>query len=257
MLLVHRAANLEAAAGIAHGFFGRTGGVSVGVYASLNCGPGSADSREHIVENRRRALVSLDHDARLVTVHQIHGNRAVRVTAPWEIGRGPEADAMASSVPHIALGILTADCVPVLLADASARVIGAAHAGWKGALAGVVDAAVVAMEELGARRERIAAAIGPAISQANYEVGSELQSAFLERRPEDGRFFVRGERAGRFQFDLEGLVAERLWAARIGSIERLSLCTYERESELFSYRRATHRGEKDNGRQISMIVLCK
>ena len=228
---------------IAHGFFGRSGGVSKGIFASLNCGPGSGDERADVIANRKRVVEALAPDATLLTLYQIHSGEAVSVTAPWNIGEGPKADAMATNLPGLALGILTADCAPVLLADAQAGVIGAAHAGWKGALGGVTDSAIAAMERLGARRERIAAAIGPCISQANYEVGPE----FRDRFPQS--FFQ-----GRY-FDLEGYVAERLSAAGIENVARLGACTYARETDFFSYRRATHRGETDYGRQVGAIVL--
>jgi polyphenol oxidase len=232
-----------ASTNIAHGFFGRTGGVSQGIFASLNCGPGSGDAREDVVENRNRVAEALAPGAALLTLYQIHSGDAVTVTAPWNIGEGPKADAMATNVPGLALGILTADCAPVLLADPEAGVIGAAHAGWKGALGGVTDSVIAAMENLGARRERIAASIGPCISQANYETGPE----FRERFPAS---FFDGRR-----FDLEGYVAQRLAAAHIQNVARLAACTYAREADFFSYRRATHRGEADYGRQVSAIVL--
>jgi YfiH family protein len=237
---------------ISHGFFGRAGGVSQGIFASLNCGPGSGDARADVVENRGRVAAALAPDAALLTLYQIHSAEAVAVTAPWNVGEGPQADAMVTNLPDLALGILTADCAPVLFADVEARVVGAAHAGWKGALGGVTDAAIAAMEALGARRERIAAAIGPCISQANYEVGPEFRERFA---PDDGRFFVTGDRAGHFRFDLEAYVAMRLAAADIASVERLSACTYAGEDDYFSFRRATHRSERDYGRQVSAIVL--
>ncbi len=210
--------------------------MSQGIFASLNCGPGSGDARADVVENRRRAAAALAPDAALLTLYQIHSAEAVAVTAPWNIGEGPQADAMATNLPGLALGILTADCAPVLFADVEAGIIGAAHAGWKGALGGVTDAAIAAMEALGARRERIAAAIGPCISQANYEVGPEFRERFA---PADGRFFVAGGRDGHFHFDLEGYVAMRLAAADIANFERLSTCTYARAEDYFSFRRAT------------------
>ena len=223
-----------------HGFFGRTGGISQGIYASLNCGPGSHDERTAVLENRRRVSQALG--GTLLTLYQIHSAEAVVAAAPWE--QGPQADAMATNVPGLVLGILTADCAPVLFADASARVIGAAHAGWKGALGGVTDSAIAAMESLGAQRSRIVAAIGPCISQANYETGPEFQARF------DARYF-----AGR-HFDLERYVADRLAAAGVAHVARLSVCTYARADDFFSYRRATHRGEQDYGRQVSAIVLA-
>ena len=240
---------------IAHGFFGRQGGVSKGIYASLNCGPGSGDMRADVIENRRRASGALSPGASLVTLYQVHSANAVTVTKPWALGEGPQADAMATNVPDIALGILTADCAPVLLADSEARVIGAAHAGWKGALGGVVDAVLAAMEQLGARRSRIAAAIGPCIGQANYEVGPEFRARFVDAHGDNARFFTPGGRPGHFQFDLEGFVASRLNAAGVASVERLSTCTYARSDDFFSFRRTTHKCESDYGRQLSAIVL--
>jgi NADH dehydrogenase [ubiquinone] 1 alpha subcomplex assembly factor 7 len=250
-----QAENLGQDPDIEHGFFGRRGGASKGLYASLNCGPGSNDVRNHVLENRARALGELAPDATLVTLYQVHSARVVTVTEPWVLGEGPKADAMVTDRRDLALGILTADCAPVLFADAEAKVIGAAHAGWKGALAGVTDQTILAMEALGARRERIAAAIGPCIGQANYEVGPEFRAAFLEQNPDNARFFIASGREAHFRFDLEGYVVHRLKEAQIGSVEPLSACTYARESEFFSFRRATHRSEPDYGREISLIVL--
>ncbi len=257
-MLVLSARNLPDTASIRHGFFGRRGGVSQGAFASLNCGPGSGDERALVMENRRRALGRLadERPAKLVTLYQIHSARAVTVTEPWDIGEAPEADAMATNVPGIALGILTADCAPVLLADSEAKVIGAAHAGWKGAQAGVIASVVAAMETLGARRHRICAAIGPAISQANYEVGPEFYVRFVDPDPETARFFARSARPDHWQFDLDGYVAERLAEAGVDNIERLKACTYACEGDFFSFRRATHRGETDYGRDISAILLA-
>jgi YfiH family protein len=251
------ARNLSDSHAIAHGFFGRTGGVSEGLYASLNCGPGSRDARANVIENRRRVLEKLagGADAKLVTLYQIHSPHAVAVTAPWEIGEQPQADAMATNVPGIALGILTADCAPVLLADNEAGVIGAAHAGWKGAAGGVIAAVVKAMEELGASRARIRAAIGPAISQTNYEVGPEFRTHFVEMDSAHARFFEAGSRPDHWQFDLEGFVADRLAEAQIRDVERLATCTYADADAFFSFRRTTHRGEPDYGRDISAIML--
>jgi hypothetical protein len=240
---------------ISHGFFGRKGGVSSGIFTSLNCGPGSGDDRANVIENRRRVADALAPDAPLLTLYQIHSAEAVTVTEPWNIGEGPKADAMATNVPGIVLGILTADCAPVLFADAEARVIGAAHAGWKGALGGVTDSTIVAMEKLGARRDRISAAVGPCISQANYEVGPEFRERFLESDAMLARFFIPSNRPEHFRFDLEGFVAQRLEAAGFANVERVSACTYAAEEDFFSYRRAAHRDEKDYGRQVSAIVL--
>ena len=241
--------------GLAHGFFGRTGGVSTGIFASLNCGRGSGDERAHVIENRRRVAEALAPGSTLVNVHQIHSPKAVTVGAPWELGQGPEADAMACATPGIALGIFTADCAPVLLADPEAGVIAAAHAGWKGALGGVVEAAVAAMEGLGADRGRIRAAIGPCISQANYEVGAEFRDRFLAADMANARYFAAADRPGHFRFALESYVAARASAADLADVARLSVCTYARAAEFFSYRRTTHAGEPDYGRQISAIML--
>ncbi|HEY4114404.1 MAG TPA: peptidoglycan editing factor PgeF [Rhizomicrobium sp.] len=256
MMLILRSDNLQTER-IAHGFFGRTGGVSEGIYASLNCGPGSGDERAKVIENRRRALAELSRNpnAKLLTLHQIHSAQAVTVRAPWEIGEAPRADAMVTNQPNLALGILTADCAPVLFADAQARVIGAAHAGWKGAFGGVVGSCIAAMESLGANRANIAAAVGPCISQPNYEVGDEFTDRFREADPANARFFTPSDRPDHFRFDLSGYVASRLTVSGIENVETVSACTYARESEFFSYRRATHRGEPDYGRQLSAVVL--
>jgi YfiH family protein len=250
-------ASTLAVPGIVHSFFGRQGGVSEGLYASLNCGPGSKDAPAAVLENRRRALAALSCEtaARLVTLYQIHSAKAVSVTAPWEIAQNPEADALATDKPGIALGILAADCAPVLLADTEAKVIGAAHAGWGGAIAGVVESAIAAMERLGARRERIAAAIGPCISQAAYEVGPEFAQRFRAADPDNARFFTPSAGKDHWQFDLEAYVVARLSAAGVARVEKLALCTYSDESRFFSYRRTTHRREPDYGRQLSAIML--
>jgi len=242
---------------IVHGFFGRRGGVSEGIFASLNCGPGSGDDRAKVIENRRRAMEMFGNGAKLLTLYQIHSAKAVSVTAPWEIGEAPEADTMVTNLPGLALGILTADCAPVLLADSEAGVIGAAHAGWKGALGGVVESAIAAMEKLGAARGRITAAIGPCISQANYEVDDKFHAAFTNPDPGAEQFFVPSERAGHYRFDLEAFVAMRLDSAGVANIERLSTCTYARTGDFYSFRRATHEGENDYGREVSAIMLRK
>ena len=252
-MLILRADNISTLSGIAHGFFGRRGGVSRGLYDSLNCGLGSADNADHVGENRRRVQQALGAKA-LCTLYQVHSATVVTVEAPWNAG--PQADAMVGKTKGLALGILSADCAPVLLADADAGVIGAAHAGWKGALAGVIEAAVAAMEKLGARRTRIAAAIGPCISQVNYEVGAELRQRFVDADPASARFFATGSRAHHHQFDLEGFAADRLSRAGVDNVSRLGACTYAREAEFFSFRRATHRGEADYGRELSAIVLA-
>jgi YfiH family protein len=249
-----RATNLESS-NIVHGFFGRRGGASQSIFASLNCGPGSGDARADVIENRRRVAEALGAGAQLITLYQIHSPNVATVAAPWNIGEGPQADAMVTNAPDVALGILTADCAPVLFADADAGVIGAAHAGWKGALGGITDSTLQAMEALGARRQRIVTAIGPCISQTNYEVGPEFRDKFAEIDSRNARFFSPSDRVHHFRFDLEGYIRERLQAAQIGSIECLSTCTYASEADFFSFRRATHRDEKDYGRQVSAIVL--
>ncbi len=253
-MLILKSANLSVPR-IAHGFFGRQGGVSKGIYASLNCGPGSKDSRDDVMENRARATAVLAPDAALVTLYQVHSAEAVTVTAPWPIPENPKADAMATDRPGIALGILTADCAPILLADPTARVIGAAHAGWNGALAGVVESVLAAMARLGAAPKRIRAAIGPCISQKAYEVGPEFQLLFVSADADNARFFARSPRAGHWQFDLRAYVAQRLKAADVESVELLDACTYAREDEFFSYRRTTHRKEPDYGRELSAVML--
>jgi len=246
---VIRAAALD---GVAHGFLGRRGGVSAGLVAGLNTGTGSQDDPAAIAENRRRAVAAVQPGASLVTVFQVHSADAVTVEAPF--AERPHADALATDQPGLALGILTADCAPVLLADREAGVIGAAHAGWKGAFAGVTDSTLAAMERLGARRERIAAAIGPCIARASYEVDDGFLARFAAADPDHERFFTPG-RPGHHQFDLEAYVAWRLAAAGLRRIEMLGLDTYGDAERFFSYRRATHRGEPDYGRQISLISL--
>ena len=260
-----RAENLSNLPGIAHGFFGRAGGVSKGIFDSLNCGPGSADDRANVIENRRRVCAALGGDVQLVTAAQIHETDVITVTKPWPIGTTPAedtkliplGDAMVTKERGIALGILTADCAPVLLADAQAGVIGAAHAGWRGAISGVLEAALGAMEALGASRARIAAAIGPCISQPNYEVGPELFARFVAADAGNARYFVPSNRAGHHRFDLESYVADRLARASVADVARLAACTYARDADFFSFRRNTHQGEKEYGREISAILLCK
>jgi YfiH family protein len=253
-MLVLNACSLMHSA-IRHGFFGRSGGVSEGVYASLNCGPGSNDSREKVLENRRRALAALSPSARLVTCYQIHSGKAVTVTEPWAIADNPRADAMATAEPGIALGILTADCIPILFADPKAGVVGAAHAGWGGAFAGIAEAAIAAMESLGAKRANIRAALGPCIRQPAYEVGPEFLARFTDADPLNRRFFVPSERADHWQFDLPGYVEARLRKASIESVETVNRCTYAEDADFFSFRRTTHRREPDYGRQLSAILL--
>jgi len=251
------ATSLAALAGIRHAFFTREGGVSGGIYATLNAGVGSKDNQEHVAENRARMATALGvtPDA-LLTPYQIHSAGVVVAETPWTPATRPRADAVVTRTPGLAIGVSTADCGPVLLADPDARVIGAAHAGWRGAFAGVTDAAIAIMETLGARRERIVAAVGPLIRQANYEVGAELLENFRMADADNMRFFQPSAQPGHFMFDLPGYVAARLARAGIGAIEDLGACTYADPQHFFSYRRATHRGEPDYGRHVNAIVLA-
>ena len=246
--------NLKAA-GVAHGFFLRTGGVSEGIYASLNCGRGSADGKDRVEENRARVAARLGAEpGRLTGPKQAHTAKALIVTTPWKPGEAPEADAVVTNVRGLAVCVLTADCAPILLADPEAGVIAAAHAGWKGAKGGVIESAIEAMESLGARLDRISAAIGPAISQAAYEVSPEFKAAFLADGETNERHFAQPG-GGKPHFNLPGYVRERLRSKGAGSIQDIGACTYENESILFSYRRSVHRFEADYGRQISAILL--
>jgi len=239
---------------VAHGFLGRSGGVSGGILARLNCGWGSGDEREAIIENRRRAVDAVLPGAHLVTVHQIHSAEVIEA-GDWPDDDRPHADALVTDRPGALLGILTADCAPILLADADAGVIGAAHAGWRGAVAGVAVSTIAAMEKLGARRNRIAAAVGPCIAKANYEVDHAFAERLLTAAPDNDRFLTDGP-AGKPHFDLESFVVASLAAAGITRIEALGLDTYAQPDRFFSYRRATHRGEPDYGRQLSLIGLA-
>jgi YfiH family protein len=242
--------------GIRHAFFTRAGGVSGGIYASLNAGVGSDDDPGHVAENRARMAATLGvAPERFLTCYQIHSPDAVMATEPWGADARPRADAIVTTVPGLAIGASTADCGPVLFADAQARVIGAAHAGWRGALAGVTDQTIAAMEKLGASRERIVAAVGPMIRQHNYETGADLRDRFVAADTTNARFFRPGARDGHFMFDLAGYVVARLAAAGIGTIEDVDACTYADPENFFSYRRMTHRGEADYGRHVNAIVL--
>ena len=237
---------------VTHGFFTRLGGVSEGIYAALNGGQGSSDDPGAIAENRARiaAHLGVDH---LISLHQIHSDRAEVATGPWS-GEKPKADAMVTDRPGLGLAILTADCAPVLFADHQAGVVGAAHAGWGGALGGVLEATVEAMLGLGAARGRITAVIGPVISQRAYEVGPEYVERFLDDDPGNARFFAGGQ-GDRAMFDLPGYCLERLRAAGLGLAEWTGHCTYSDEERFFSYRRACHRGEEDYGRLVAAIAL--
>lgn len=239
---------------VPHGFAGCGGGVSIGVHAGLNVGLGSRDDPDAVRRNRGLARDALLPGGALVTVRQVHSPDVVRVTAPMADEARPAADAMVTDRPGLLLGILTADCVPVLLADAEQGVVGAAHAGWKGAIAGVTDRTIAAMEELGARRDRMTCAIGPCIGRAAYEVGEDFAARFEADDAANARFFTAG-RPGHRLFDIAAYVAARLAAAGIGHVEMLDEDTYSQPDRFFSYRRACHRGEPDYGRQISMIAV--
>jgi YfiH family protein len=241
---------------IRHAFFTREGGVSTGIYASLNGGLGSSDDPSRVHENRRRMADRLGvSEAALVSLHQIHSAEAIVVERPWGPHDRPRADGMATSVPGIALAISTADCGPVLFADPQAGVVGACHAGWRGALGGVLEATLGAMEKLGAARESITAVLGPTISQAAYEVGAELVAGFRHADPGNERFFRPAARNGHAMFDLPGYIEARLTKAGVESVVDLGRCTYREEALFFSYRRTTHRSEPDYGRLISAIAL--
>ncbi len=242
-------------AGVPHGFLGRRGGVSTGLVAGLNVGLGAGDEDGAVQANRALAVAAVLPGARLATVYQVHSPDCVAVQAPWPDAERPHADALVTDRPGLLLGIVTADCAPVLLADPEAGVIGAAHAGWKGAVAGVTDQTIAAMERLGARRERISAAVGPCIAQASYEVDAAFRDRFVADSADCGQFFAAG-RAGHYQFDLEHYVANRLRNAGIRRVERLQQDTYPDPERFYSFRRATHRGEANYGRQISLIGLA-
>jgi YfiH family protein len=240
--------------GVRHAFFTRSGGVSRGLYASLNCGLGSKDERARVLQNRAYVAGRMGVAAnRLLALYQAHTADCVEAAGPWP-GEPPRADALVTRTPGLALAASAADCTPVLFCDPEARVIGAAHAGWRGALSGVLEAALAGMERLGAKRDRVRAAIGPTIRQQSYEVGAEVREAFVSADQAAARFFAAG-RDGRWQFDLPGVVSARLAAAGVEQIEDLGLDTYSDEARFFSYRRMTHRGEADYGRHLHAIVL--
>lgn len=247
---------LAALSGIRHAFFTRRGGASQGLYAGLNGGLGSSDARPAVDENRRRMAGHFDlPPERLVTLHQVHSADVVVVETPFPTDERPRADAMVSDRPGVILGIATADCGPLLFADGQAGVIGAAHAGWKGAFAGVLEATVARMEKLGAERRRISVALGPTISRNAYEVGPEFVERFVTADSANARFFTPSERGDHARFDLPGFIGARAAAAGVGAFEHLGLCTYADETRFYSYRRATHRNENDYGRLIAAIAI--
>jgi len=251
-----KARSLSAQSGIRHAFFTREGGVSNGVYASLNGGVGSEDRPESVTENRARMAAALsvkpDH---LITAYQIHSPDVVVAEKPWDSTSRPRADGIVTRTERLAIGISTADCGPVLFADSEARVIGAAHAGWRGALGGILEATIAAMETLGASRARMVAALGPTIRQPNYEVGADLIDRFIAADRTNARFFAPSPRSGHAQFDLPGYIVARLERAGVPAVEDLRQCTYADPGQFYSYRRATHRAEPDYGRHINAIAL--
>jgi YfiH family protein len=242
--------------GVAHGFFTRVGGASQGVYASLNAGVGSRDAPDAVAENRARVAAALGAaPERLAVPFQIHSPNAVAITEPWRAAARPRCDALVTATPGLALGVTGADCGMILFADQRARVIGAAHAGWKGTLKGVIEATVTAMERLGAKRSDIVAGLGPCIGPKSYEVGPEFVAAFEDAEKETGRYFAPSVREGHSMFNLNAYIAERAARAGVERFEDLGLDTYADESRFFSYRRATHRKEPDYGRLMSVIVM--
>jgi len=254
MLQAH---SLSALAGIRHGFFTRAGGVSAGIYASLNGGIGSRDDAAHVSENRRRMAEALGvTPERFLTAYQVHSPDVVIVERPWDRNERPRADAIVTTAEGLAIGITTADCGPILFADATARVIGAAHAGWRGAFMGIIEATIAAMERCGAERARMVVALGPMISQVNYEVGPEFVARFTAADAANERFFAPSARTGHALFDLPGYIAARLAAAGIRNVEDLGRCTYADADTFYSFRRATHRKEPDYGRHVNAIALA-
>jgi polyphenol oxidase len=242
--------------GIAHGFFTRGGGHSTGIFASLNCGLGSGDDLDLVKMNRDVVARALGIDeGHVVTAHQVHSADVVEVTEVWPFENRPQVDGLVCRTKGIGLGVLTADCGPVLFADAEARVIGCCHAGWKGAVGGVTDATVSAMVSIGAQRENIIAVLGPTISQTAYEVGPEFPKPFLQQSSVNGAFFIPSVKPDHFMFDLPAYLRQRLKGLDLKAVHDLGLCTYADEARFYSYRRATHRGEQDYGRLISAIAL--
>jgi len=249
-----RASALDALKTIHHGFFTRPGGVSQGIYAGLNAGLGSGDDRTSVVENRKKISHWLGiTDENLATPYQVHSPDVVVTDTAWHEER-PKADAVVTDKPGLAIGIVTADCGPVLFADENAKVIGAAHAGWKGALTGVLENTIAEMEKLGAQRGAITAVLGPTISQQNYEVGPDFPTPFLDQNESNREFFTPSQKDGHFMFDLTGYIVQRLNEAGVHGTS-VDICTYGNESDFYSYRRTTHRQESDYGRQLSAIVL--
>jgi purine-nucleoside/S-methyl-5'-thioadenosine phosphorylase / adenosine deaminase len=248
--------SLRGISGMRHGFFSRRGGVSGGLFASLNCGFGSADNADDVAANRARAADALGVEPEaLVTAYQVHSPKVAVVTEPWQPGNAPKVDAMVTRTPKLGLGILTADCAPVLFADNEAGVIGAAHAGWRGAVGGVIEATLAAMVGLGADPERIAAAVGPCIAQASYEVGPEFPKPFLDEDAANARFFVPSARAGHFMFDLPGYCVAKLRALDLAMVSWIGRDACAEPDAFFSYRRTCLAGERQYGRNLSAIMI--
>lgn len=251
------ATNLKALPDIRHGFFTREGGVSTGIYAGLNCGRGSDDDGMAVAENRTRVIRHLGATSSdIATPYQVHGATAIAVTGPLDRNNLPKADGIVTNVPGLAVGIVTADCGPVLFADPEAKIVAAAHAGWRGAVDGIIEATVAQMVTIGAKREHIHAVVGPCIHQAAYEVGPEFEAAFIARNPDFRQFFATPAETRRARFDLPGFIAHKLRGCGLATVEPSSLCTNQTESLFFSYRRTTARREPDYGRQISAIVVA-
>jgi YfiH family protein len=250
----HLKSDILAEAGAAHGFFGRAGGVSTGIFSSLNVGLGSSDDLSNAAENRMRCREALG-AAHLVTLYQVHSPDVVIVTEPWS-GQGPKADGMATRLKGVALGVLAADCMPFLFVDRPAQVIGAAHAGWRGALAGVLEATLQAMVSIGASPDNIVAAVGPCLRQANFEVGLDVVDAFAAKHPDTDRFFAPGVSAEKRQFDLVGFGRARLAAAGVARLDDTGVCTLAESDRYFSYRASRRAGEADYGRNLSAIALA-
>lgn len=257
MLIPIEADNLVDLPGIRHGFFTRAGGISTGIYAGLNCGLGSKDDRDAVLQNRARVALHLGAtDPAVLTPYQIHSAEALAIDGPFNSGELPRVDALVTRTPGIAIGILTADCGPLLFADPIARVVAAAHAGWRGAVGGIIEATLVKMEELGAVRTRIHAALGPCITQPNYEVGEDFETNLTDRDPAFMRFFATPVPGAKPHFDLPAFVLADLADKGLASVTSNARCTYANESDFFSFRRTTHRKEVDYGRQISAILVA-
>lgn len=251
-----QADELNATSGIRHAYFTREDGASSGIYAGRNIGLGSEDDREPVLENRARCARDLGVAAdKLATPYQIHSPNVITVTDVWDAGEGPKADALVTNIPGLMMGIATADCGPVLFADDKAGVVGAAHAGWRGATGGVLENTITAMEDLGADRANITAVLGPTIAQPSYEVGPEFVENLLKLGSENAAYFQPNDNEGHAQFDLPRYVTDRLTAINVGTVNRLDIDTYADDQRFYSFRRTTHRGEADYGRQLSAIVL--